>query len=723
MDTSALRALISASKADALAATQSAKLTLERERNDRYYQGDMEMDLPAEDGRSSAVSTDVADTIEGLMPHLMDIFAGSDEVVRFEPVGPEDEAAAAQETDYVNYVFMQQNDGFIVLYDFLKDALLSKNGVVKVFWEVGKRETTEDYYDLSDDQFTILAQEILQSNGGLSIAAHTVKEIDGQPPTHDVTILETKNTSCARVMGVPPEEFGIERNARDIPNCNYTFHDVCVKTRADLIAEGYDELQVKALPEYTGLTTAETLARDTVWEHASGAGGATNNNAAQVVKITEHYVRMDYEGNGKPKLYQVVTGGDDGTILRRDGKDAVEEYDAHPFASATPVRIPHRFFGRAIADLIIQVQKEKTALKRGALDNLYLHNNPRVEVAEQMAGPNTLDDLLVSRPGGIVRTKTPGGLNWQVVPDITASVFPALQYLDAELEAKTGLAKQTQGIDANALQNQSATAVAQVFSASQMRIKLIARMLAEGVKDIFSLLHATIQKNGDQAQVVRLRNQWIAVDPREWKNRNDMTIHVGLGNGSKAQQFAQVMALANVQKEFIAGGKGHMVPDDKLFNTAAEMAKIMGYRNPDRFFADPSEIDPKTGQPKHPPLSAPPDPKIQIEQVKQQGKQAEIAQKSQADQQKAQLDAVHEQIQAQADIEVARFKAGVDAMLASLDARLKMVNAAQDHAHKEREHQMDMASQAMGMAATAHAHDTKMQVMREQAKHKPTGNK
>jgi hypothetical protein len=718
MSTSDLRTLISAQKADALAATQSAKLTLERERNDRYYMGDMEVDLPSEDGRSEAVSTDVSDVIEGLMPHLMDIFAGSDEVVRFEPVGPEDEVAAQQETDYVNHVFMQQNPGFMVLYTFIKDALLSKNGVAKIWWEEYEREQREDYEDLTDDQFAMLAQAVLMSEGGLKIVAHTMEQEEGQPPSHDVTVIETKKYTCARVLGVPPEEFGIERNARDIKTCNYAFNDICTKTRADWIGDGYDEQQVMSLPEYTGLQTAETLARDTVWEHASG-GQTSTNKSAQVVKVTEHYVRMDYEGNGKPRLYQVVTGGDDGAILIRDGKDAVEEYDMMPFAAATPVPVPHRFFGRAIADLIIQVQKEKTAIKRGALDNLYLHNNPRVEVAEASAGPNTLDDLLVSRPGGIVRTKTAGGLNWQVVPDITASIYPMLQYLDSELETKTGLAKQSQGIDANALQNQSATAVAQVFSASQMRIKLIARVLAEGIKDIFSLLHATIRKHGGQAQTVRLRNQWVNIDPREWKTRDDMTVNVGLGNGSKAQQFAQAMALANVQKELIAGGKGHMVGDDKLFNMATELCKIMGYRNPDRFFDDPTETDPQTGQLKHPPAPPPPDPKLQIEQMKQQGQLAVNAQKAQQEERKAQLDAVHEQIQAQADIEVARFKAQVDTMLAALDARLKMTTAAQDHAHKQEQHRMDMAGKVMDMAATAHAHDTKMEVMKDQAKNKP----
>ena len=174
MPSSELRSLISTQRADALAATQSAKLTLERERNDRYYMGDVEMDLPAQEGRSSAVSTDVADTIEGLMPHLMDIFAGSDEVVRFEPVGPEDEKAAQQETDYVNHVFMQQNPGFMVLYTFIKDALLSKNGIVKVWWETREEEEKETYYDLSDDQFALLAQAVVNSDGALKIIEHTV---------------------------------------------------------------------------------------------------------------------------------------------------------------------------------------------------------------------------------------------------------------------------------------------------------------------------------------------------------------------------------------------------------------------------------------------------------------------------------------------------------------------------------------------------------------------
>jgi hypothetical protein len=529
--------------------------------------------------------------------------------------------------------------------------------------------------------------------------------------THDVTILTTRKFAQARVMGVPPEEFGIERGARNIRDCNYCFHEVVTKTEGQLIAEGFDADQVRSLGDYTGTTEIETLARDTVEEHFStGAGGV--NSAARLVRITEHYVRMDYEGNGRPCLHQVVTAGDQAEILRKDGRECVMPFDAIPFATTTPVPMTHRFFGRSIADLVMPLQREKTALKRGALDNLYLHNNPRVEVAESNAGPNTLDDLLVSRPGGVVRTKTAGGLNWQVVPDITGSIFPMLQYIDGELESRSGLSKQSQGIDADALQNQSATAVAQVFSASQMRIKLVARIMAEGVRDIFALLHGTIRKHGQQQQTVRLRNAWINIDPRGWKTRDDMTINVGLGSGGKAQQFAQTMAIANVQKQLVAGGKTNMVGDRELYNTAAELTRIMGHKNPDRFFCDPTAVNPQTGQQLHPPPqppSPPPDPKLLAAQAKAQADQAEAAHRAQLEQQKVQSDAIHQHVRMQADIELARIKAELDAKMALLDAHLKTATEAQKMQHAQAQHQMDVAETALGMVATAHSHDVRMQ--------------
>lgn len=559
---------------------------------------------------------------------------------------------------------------------------------------------------------------------------------------HDVKLVKTKKTRRAKVMGVPPEEFGIERGARTIKDSNYCFHETQISV-SSLIDSGFDPDQIKEIASSNPAPDTETLSRDTVDEDSPRSDSL--NQLARMVRVTEHYIRMDYEGNGKACIYKVTTAGENGVVLRRQKeegegyKDDIEQVDEYPFAAASPIPQPHRFFGRSIADLVMDVQRIKTALVRGMLDNLYLHNNPRVEVAEANSGPNTLDDLLVSRPGGVVRTKTAGGLNWQVTPDITSSVYPALQYMDATREMRTGVNNQSQGIDANALQNQSATAVAQVFSASQMRTKLIARVLAEGIRDMFSLLHATIRKHGQQSETVRLRNNWVDVDPRDWKNRNDMTINVGLGTGSKAQQFAQIMALANVQKEMIAGGKTNLVDDQGLFNTAAELTKIMGHRNPDKFFNDPSAKDPQTGQLLHPPPPPQPSPEMIKGQVQLQIAQQQSELDKQADERKAQIESVQaqadiatqdrktnaEMIQSQQEFE---FKKELAVLEFQLQRELKMAELEmkrelqqQQMAQQAEQHRQQLEAGVFKVAAGAEAHEMKMEQMKNAPK--PKGNK
>jgi hypothetical protein len=176
-----VQALVNSARSDSLAAMSAINLSEERADAMDYYMGRMEKDMPTDPGRSRAVSTDVADTIEGMLPELVDIFAGSDEVVCFDPVGPDDEAAAQQETDYINHVFMQQNPGFMVLYSFIKDALLSKVGIVKVWWEEREEEQRETYYDLTEDQFAMVAQAVEDSDGELEIVEHTMHAGDGEP--------------------------------------------------------------------------------------------------------------------------------------------------------------------------------------------------------------------------------------------------------------------------------------------------------------------------------------------------------------------------------------------------------------------------------------------------------------------------------------------------------------------------------------------------------------
>ena len=661
-----LKAILAAEKADALAADTASTLSDERSRALDYYMGDVSADMPSLVGRSKVVSSDTADTIDGLMPSLMDIFAGTDMPVRFAPVGPEDIEAAEQETEYVNHVFWQLNEGFLVLYSMIKDALLSKLGIVKVFWEEVEEEQRETYDGLPEDSLALLV-----ADPNVEIVEHT-ERAEGAETLHDVVIVKREKKGKARVVPVPPEEFGISRRARTIQDAHYCFHEV-VRRQDELIADGYDAAQIRALPGYVANDSSEAQARDTV-EESTQSGDDGYNKETRAIRVTEHYIIADCHGDGKPRLYRITTGGEgDGDILMRGGKPDIEPADFIPFAGMTPIIIPHRLFGRSVADLVRDIQQIKTALLRALMDNAYLANNPRVEVPESHASDQTLDDLLVSRPGGIVRTKQPGGLAVIKHPDIGAHVFPLMEYQDATREWRTGVTRQGQGLDADALQNQSATAANQLHNAAQAKMKLIARIFAEtGIKDMFRLLHGTIRMHGQKQDTFRLRNKWVSVDPRNWRTRDDMTIDVGLGTGGPTEQLSNFMIVANVQKELLMGGKAHMVPDEKLFNSFREICKITKHRDPELFVARP---DPNN------PAPPPPDPKMMEMQAK-----AEI-----------------EKLQAQADVETQDRKTQAEIALAErkfeLEKDLKLIDAQLKMREHEMQAQRSQAVHEQGMKA------------------------
>lgn len=730
-----VQAILQAEKADALGAPEASELSSQRSKAMAYYLGDesLDGDMPPPADRSKAVSSDVADTVEGLMPSLMEIFASGDDVVEFEPVGQEDEEAARQETDYINHVFWHRNHGFLTLYSFLKDGLLQKNGIVKVWWEDKEEEERETYEGLDEDAYALLI-----SNPDIEIVEESVEEAPAEyatdatqepvqagllggalpmPPAprmlHTVTVATKKSYGCAKVEPVPPEEFGISRRARSVHvgETDYCYHEVR-KPQSELIGQGYDPLQVESLPTAGSDDTEEASARDTA-DDSDDLATASINKATRLIVVTEHYVKLDYEGNGKAGLYKIVTGSGTNQVLRKrkktkgkDGKETegkeytndIEPVDMMPFAAATPIIMTHRFTGRSVADLVMDIMRIKTALTRSGLDNIYLANNQRVEIAESHASDKTLDDLLTNRPGGIVRTKMPGGLNPIPNQDITGSIFPMLEYQDAVREWRTGVTRQGQGIDAKALaNNQTATAAAQMFSMAQARMRLIARIFAEtGIRDMFLLLHATIRKHGrNQQETIRLRGEWTDVDPRNWKTRNDMTVNVGISSGSKDQQMFFLMTLLGVQKEAIAVPQLGLVKPANIYSTLKKIVQIANLKSVEPYFTDPDEKD-EQGNPVNmaPPA---PDPKVMeakakaeaqaaIEQIKAATLKETEAIKLQAKQREKELDqqnqAFKEKVQAEADIIVERERTRSEERLAEQQRAFDAMQANLDRIHE-----------------------------------------
>ena len=573
--------------------------------------------------RSQVVSTEVSDTIEHIMPSLMRIYTQSDEYVRFAPTGPEDVLVAEQASDYCNWVINTDNSGFAIMHNWFKDALLLKLGVVKYTWEEIVDVEVEEYEGLNEQELTILLAddevEVVSQNE--TVIGEEMEMPDGRiiPQTiiYDVKLRRTKMDGRINIENVPPEEFLISKRAKSLKDANFVSHRTTM-TVSDLVAMGYDRDEVEAYAGVTDLDTSEE--RTSRFEDLeSGSEFDSKDPAMRDVLVTESYIKADYDNDGVAELRRVITVGSGYHILEN------EECDHVPFAILSPILMPHRAIGRSVAELVMDVQLIKSTLMRQLLDNIYNTNNARVIAVE---GQVNLDDLLTNRPGGIVRTRAPGMVQPLQVPEVSRSVFPALEYMDRLKEQRTGISRQSMGLDANALQSTTATAVAAMQAASQGKVEMIARVFAEtGVKDLFRGILHLVTKYQNKPQIVRLRNQFVPMDPRQWANSYDVQINVGLGTGQRDQQLATLFQIAAKQEQIMGtmGMNNPIVTPLEYRNTLAKITELSGFKNAGEFFADPRNAPPQ--RPKQPP----PDPRIAMEMQKMQADMQMAQQKAAQD--------------------------------------------------------------------------------------------
>ena len=610
------------------------ELSSQRKKSLEYYLGEK---LGTEiEGRSQVVSTDVSDTIETILPSLMRIFTASDQTAKCEPFKSEDVALAEQATNYINYVFNKDNHGFEILYTWFKDALLEKNGIVKIYWHNDESVSQETYKNLDDTEY-----QVLVNDDNVEIVEHEeyddeqaqkqldqmekLAEMQGQeidlpkPKLHDVVIKRMSSKGKIKIENVPPEEFLIERTAKSIDDANFVAHRT-VKTRSELIEMGYDKDIVEQLPAtQIVLYNNERLTRfKDVDEYPYDQ---TPDKSTESVELYECYVKVDYDGDGIAELRKVTVAGDAAYEMLDN-----EPVDHIPFCSLTPIPMPHRFYGRSVSELVQDVQLVKSTVMRQLLDNMYLTNNNRVAIMDGMVN---LDDLLTSRPGGVVRTKQPP--NQVMMPmqsqTISQQAFPLLEYLDTVRETRTGITRYTQGLDADAL-NKTATGVNTLMNQTQMRLELIARIFAEtGVKDLFKRIFELSVKYQDKERIVRLNNRYIPVRPTEWKDRYNVTITVGIGSGSKEQQLVLLNQILERQLQAfqLQGGREYpMVALKNIYNTLSKMIENAGLRNVENYFVNP-DMGQKMVQPPPPPPVTPIE-KIEFTRIDSENKrkQAEL---------------------------------------------------------------------------------------------------
>lgn len=547
----------------------------------RYYNG--EVDIGEEEGRSSVVSTKVRDAIRSIKPSLLRVFLSTDRPVEFVPTGPEDIKFAEQATKYIQYKFQELN-GYDVLNDVFHDALLKKTGIVKVYWDTYEESETYTFNNLNDMEFSTIVNEqnveVVEHITNISIELDEFgAEIE--MPRHDLKVSKINEMGDLCVESVPPEEFFIDRNAKSIDTAYVVGHRTEVRV-SDLVAMGYD---FDVVSELSGLGHSDTFSDVERYERRGYEQDYQQDDNAmdpsmRIVALTELYMKIDVNGTGVAEMQKVVLGGSAYELL------SFEPWGDQPFAAFEIDPEPHTFYGKSIADLLCEDQDAATMMLRGVLDNVALTNHPRTEVID---GAVNMDDMLNNEIGGIVRVRQGGAIVPLTVPFVAAQTLSAIEYYDSAIEQKVGISRASLGLNPDALQATTATAVNATMQGAAGQIEVMARNLAEGgVRQMFKLMLKLVIENCDEAKIMRVSGEdYIPVDPRSWNKKMDTSVNVGLGTGREDQRNAALTQALQMQMQIFQsyGPSNGLVSMSQIRNTLADMLALNGVRNADRYFA------------------------------------------------------------------------------------------------------------------------------------------
>ena len=558
----------------------------------------------------------------------MKIFSSSDTVVQFTPSAPQEEEGAQQATDRVNHLFMVENHGFLILYTMIKDALLFKNGVVKVYWDEAVVKTKDTYEGLSveernailtDPEVTPIAYSQYEAPmgnnpykppmgpgglggpGGPSGPSGPLSP-QGMPPPPpmilcDLTIQRVKKLGKGKVVCIPPEELLITQRADGIQGSRFCAHR-CRKTVSDLIALGISKEKAESVVgnQSEGEYSLERQQRFS-YDGDTSPLSDSMDKSVRYVWLYECYALMDIDGDGIAEPWKILLAGDQFELLTK------EEWEGDwPFESISPIMMPHKFYGLSMYDLVQQWQRIQSTLVRQFLDNVYSMNNNRMAVNADRVN---LDDLLTNRPNAIVRTIGPPSevlMPLQPQP-LGNALIPSIELFSSLREKSTGVTSYNQGLDANSL-NKTASGISQIMGAAQERILLIARIFAEtGISGIFTQLMKLTMKHQNKPETMKLRGKWVTVDPSAWNGEWKAVTDVALGTNNKDQMLLHLNQVLQIQEKALMSGSPLVTPKN-LYNTLKKVVENTGLKHVELYFTDPDTVQPQPPKPTEQELEA-----------------------------------------------------------------------------------------------------------------------
>ena len=671
MTESELVALLSQAEQDA--ATYNGEFSKENTKYLNAYLGNKTGEFSAIPNQSSVVSTDVADVIEADMPSLARIFLGSGDVVTFQPnTESEVEIQEAEEkTKYINWIVRSQPESFNIIHNWLKDAEIQKNGVVKYFIEEQKEVEVVEYEDVDAEEIGAIIESLRGSKvDRVKVEVSEQDENEAQDPslpaTFDIKFRVTTERQKVCIINVPPESFLITRNARSINDAELV-GDSVRKTRGELLSEGFDRKLIESLPSVGAQDSGYSNINSVRNKDQGGSGyeSTINNWASENVEISDLYVKVDFDGDGIAERRHVMMSG---------GKILVNEYFNHvPYASLSAILMPHKAIGRSRAEITYPYQLQKTALQRGINDNIYMVNNPRNVVHPDI----DLDDMLTVRTNGIVRMEEgtqvlPGNAVFPLqIPYIGQQALQVIQYVDQSRAQTTGALLSNQGLDADKLNQETATRFNGIKDSSDAKIELIARNYGEtGFRKLYEGIAWLVSRYQNTETEFRVLGKALTVNPKGWKYSHYVQSNVGLGAGDNEKSLETLQGIYGIQQSLIQQGST-LADEVGLYNTLSRMVEGSGFPRVSEFFNDTEEPD-ETLKAENEILNK----MVMQLQQQMQGMQNPLAEAEQIKQQaflvKAQSDAQIKVAQLQSDNEQFQAKLMADMKKANEDLALKL---------------------------------------------------
>lgn len=571
--------IIRSIKADIANAESYQQSVIEPLVKDRYntYYADKDYyaaKFPILSKTSNLVSTDVADTIEWAMPSLMKVFTGSDEVITIAGVTEEDDVKAEVMQDLCVYQLQRQNKFFPVLYNWMKDALITGMGIVKCYWERTEGATKEN---------VILNARAL---GELSATGVNITSVEGPDSFNDYHVeydspYYIKNSP--KIENILVSEFLYDPNAKTLEEANFVAHKKKVtlsylrEREQQGIYSNIDAIKSEAFTPGFNTDLLENAINDEYYNIN------TNNEeeARREVTIYECYTKIDINGDGILEDVIVTVAGD--TVIRLE-----ENYmGRHPFFVLSPTKDPHRIWAkRSYAELIGELQDLKVALTRQIMRNVALTNDPKMILSEDAIN---IDDYVKGR--SVIRKKaghTMADVAMSMpVNQLSPYTFNFLEYIEGQKEARTGITRYNQGLDANSL-NKTASGINAILGQSAQRLELVARMFAEtGIYELFRFLISLNQKFIDQDTVIRLTNKELKISPDDLNGNFDLVVNAGISIASKESTIQTLQTMLTAIMQVNAAGYQLATPEN-IYNMFKKWIEAAGFKNYSDYITDPA---------------------------------------------------------------------------------------------------------------------------------------